>query len=215
MKQMRTLVISVLFVLIMLGVAVWIYPRLPAMTPTHWAMHGQVNGWMPRFWAAAVPVLIELGLAVMLSLLPRISPRKFAIKPFARTYGILMLAIQAIFLVIGIAVLLAGAGHHVPIPMIAILAVGVLFVLLGNYMGKLRKNFFVGIRTPWTLASDAVWERTHRLAGWLFVLAGLVWIGLGLAGAPASWLLVVVLAAALIPCVYSYFSYRRIEGTAR
>jgi len=79
-------------------------------------------------------------------------------------------------------------------------------------MGKFRKNFFVGIRTPWTLTSDVVWERTHRLAGWLFVLAGLVWIVGGLLHASPVVLVVAALAAGFIPAIYSYFLYRRVEG---
>jgi uncharacterized membrane protein len=79
-------------------------------------------------------------------------------------------------------------------------------------MGKLRKNFFVGIRTPWTLASDAVWERTHRLAGWLFMLGGLVAIVATLAGASFWIAIAAILAAGLIPCIYSLVIYRRLPG---
>ncbi|HET7931097.1 MAG TPA: SdpI family protein [Rhodanobacteraceae bacterium] len=213
MKQAGTLVVSGLFVATLLGVAVWLYPQLPAQAPIHWDADGQVNGWAPRFWAVAVPVLVLVALAIMTPLLPRISPRKFEIKPFARVYGILMLTVQGFLVVVSICALLAAAGYDVPIPLVVSLCSGALFMVLGNYMGKLRKNFFVGIRTPWTLASDAVWERTHRLGGWLFVLAGLAWMGLGLAGAPGTWLIAVVLIAALVPCVYSYFIYRRLQGS--
>jgi uncharacterized membrane protein len=89
--------------------------------------------------------------------------------------------------------------------------VGALLMVIGNFMGKFRKNFFVGIRTPWTLTSDVVWERTHRLAGWLFVLAGLVWIVGGLVHASPVVLVVAALAAGFVPAVYSYFLYRRVE----
>lgn len=212
MKRTGNWIVSVVFATIMLGVAVWIYPHLPAQTPTHWDTQGNVNGWMPRFWAAAVPVLLQVGIAVLTPLLPYISPRKFEIGPFARVYGLLMLAIQGALLVIGAAALLAGAGYHVPIPMIATISVGALLMVIGNYMGKFRKNFFVGIRSPWTLASSAVWERTHRLAGWLFVLAGLASIVAGLMRLAAGWLIAIVLAAGLVPYVYSYFIYRRLEG---
>jgi uncharacterized membrane protein len=84
-------------------------------------------------------------------------------------------------------------------------------MVIGNFMGKFRKNFFVGIRTPWTLTSDVVWERTHRFAGWLFVLAGAVWIVGGLLRASPAVLVVAVLVAMLVPAVYSYFLYRRVE----
>ena len=97
---------------------------------------------------------------------------------------------------------------------IAMLAVGALLMVLGNYMGKLRKNFFIGIRTPWTLASDAVWERTHRLAGWLFVAAGLVMVASVLIGAPIWLPLGAIAAATLLPVAYSLWIYRRLDHTA-
>lgn len=157
------------------------------------------------------PLLI-IGLAVLTAALPRISPRRFEVESFAGIYAVLMLVIQGVMLVLGIAAMLAGAGHAVPMATIAPLAVGVLLMVLGNYMGKLRRNFFVGIRTPWTLASEAVWERTHRLAGWIYVLAGAAMLVLALAGAMAGWTLAAVVVVLLIPHVCSYLIYRRLEG---
>ena len=151
------------------------------------------------------------GMAVAYALLPVISPRRFEIKPFARTYGSIVLATLAFMLVVGTAALLAGAGYRVSVDLVAPVAVGALLMVIGNFMGKFRKNFFVGIRTPWTLTSDVVWERTHRFAGWLFVLAGAVWIVGGLLRASPAVLVVAVLVAMLVPAVYSYFLYRRVE----
>lgn len=90
--------------------------------------------------------------------------------------------------------------------------VGLLFIALGNYLGKFPKNFFVGIRTPWTLASDAVWNRTHRLAGWLFMAAGVLIVGNGFLAGPAWVLVIMIMFAALVPAVYSFFCYRRLHG---
>lgn len=212
MKPMRMLLVPALFVLIAIGVGVWLYPKLPAMAPTHWGAGGEANGWTPRFWAVAIWPLCIAAIAVLAPLLPAISPRRFEIRPFGDTWWTLVLAIEAFLLVVGTCAMLAAAGYPVSIPLVATLAVGAVLVVIGNYMGKLRKNFFVGIRTPWTLASDAVWERTHRFAGWLFVAAGVAWIIAGLLDAPPGWLIAIVLAAALVPCVYSFIVYRRLEG---
>jgi uncharacterized membrane protein len=206
----RTLIVSAVFFLIAVIAAVWLYPQLPAQVPTHWDLQGHVNGSMPRLWGAAFPALTILALGILTPLLPRISPRQFAITPFAHVYGIVMLAIQGAMLVIGLSALLSDAGYALPMPIIAMLSVGVLLMVLGNYMGKLRKNFFIGIRTPWTLASDAVWERTHRLGGRLFMLAGLLMVVGVLVGAPAWLTPIAIAAAALIPCVYSFWIYRRL-----
>jgi uncharacterized membrane protein len=157
-------------------------------------------------------VLIVLGQAVLMIVLPKISPRRFGIDPFIGVWSIVMLTVQGLMMVLSLCALLAGAGHHLRISVIGITVVGVVLMVLGNYMGKLRQNFFAGIRTPWTLASDAVWERTHRLAGWVFVLAGVVMVAAALAGAMSGWLLAVIVAVLLIPVVYSYFVYQRLEG---
>ncbi len=205
----RTLIVSTVFFLIAVSTAVWLYPELPAQVPTHWDLQGHVNGTMPRFWGAAFPALMILTLGILAPLLPLISPRHYAMTPFANVYGIVMLATQGTLLVIGVSTLLSSAGYAVPMPTIVLLAAGVLLMVLGNYMGKLRKNFFIGLRTPWTLASDAVWERTHRLGGRLFMLAGLVMVVGVLVGAP-SWLTPsAIIAAILISCAYSFWIYRR------
>lgn len=213
MKQTGMWIVSGLFVVAMLGIAVWLCPHLPAQAPTHWDASGNVNGWMPRFWAAAIWPLTMLGMAVIYALLPVISPRRFEIAPFARVYGIIVLATLAFLVVVGTIALLVGAGYHISMDVVAPVAVGALLMVIGNFMGKFRKNFFVGIRTPWTLTSDVVWERTHRLAGWLFVLAGLVWIVGGLLHASIVVLVAAAAAAGFIPAVYSYFLYRRVEGS--
>jgi len=209
----RTLIVSAMFFLIAVIAAVWLYPQLSAQVPTHWDLQGHVNGTMPRFWGAAFPALMILALGILTPLLPLISPRQFEITPFAHVYCIVMLAIQGVMLVVGLSVLLVDARYPLPVPTITMLAVGVLLMVLGNYMGKLRKNFFIGIRTPWTLTSDAVWERTHRLGGWLFMLAGLVMVIGALVGARAWLVPTAIVAAVLTPCVYSYWIYRRLDKT--
>lgn len=212
MKLSRTWIISIVFVLVAVATGIWLYPQMPSTVATHFDAAGDANGWSPRWLAAFMPTFMELGLAILTWVLPLISPRKFGIKPFARVYEVVMLVIQGAVLVVGVCVALKGAGYHVPLATIGTLAIGVMLMVIGNYMGKLRKNFFIGIRTPWTLASDAVWERTHRMAGWLFMLAGLVWIVLGLTGANYWVSVAVMLVAALAPAAYSFVVYRRLEG---
>lgn len=212
MKLSRSLWVSIAFVAVAVGVALWLYPRLPLQTPSHWNLQGQVDGHLPRFWVAAMPAVVIASLAVLAVLLPAISPRRFEIGSFAPVFALLMLTIQAFMLVVGLSMLLAGAGYAVPMPRIAMLSVGALLMVLGNYMGKLRKNFFIGIRTPWTLSSDAVWERTHRLGGWLFLGAGLLVVLVVALGGPRWLPIVLILAAALVPALYSLLIYRRQEG---
>lgn len=213
MNPWRSLIVSAVFLAVLFGVFAWLLPVLPARVPTHWNGQGRIDGYMTPWRALGTMASLLAMLAVLTVALPAISPRRYAIASFAAAYSLIMLAVQGVVFVVTLGILLNGSGWHLDMPRLAMLAVGVLLMVLGNYMGKLRPNFFAGIRTPWTLASAAVWERTHRLAGWVYVLAGAVLIVFGLAGAVAGWMLMsVVLAAALIPVAYSYFSYRRLEG---
>ena len=108
----------------------------------------------------------------------------------------------------------AALGAAFNISTVVMVAVGLLLMALGNFMGKVRKNFFIGIRTPWTLASDEVWAKTHRLGGWCLVIAGAAMALLAVLAPTVEWIIYIVVAMALIPVVYSYIAYRRIEGFA-
>ena len=212
MKPLHTLWISTLFVLILVGVFLWLYPSMPPLVATHWNAQGQVNGYMSPLVAVATPIALLIVLALLTVALPAVSPRHYEIKPFAAVFGLVMVAAQALVFVAALGILLNAAGHSVRMPLVAQLSIGMLLMVLGNYMGKLRKNFFIGIRTPWTLTNGEVWARTHRMAGWLFVFAGVLTMAAAILGAPLWVSIAIVLAAALIPCVYSLVIYRGIEG---
>jgi len=147
-----------------------------------------------------------------LMVIPRISPRGYRVERFQNVFEIIQVTLLAFLFMVTILALLAGIGAPVPMNRAIHAGTGLLFIVLGNFMGKLTKNFFVGIRTPWTLASDEVWLRTHRLGGKLFVLAGLGLLVSGLLGGGVIPLLVAVGVAGGIPAIYSYVLYRRIEG---
>lgn len=211
MKQKPFLVVSLLFALAAAGMAMWLYPHLPGRIPSHWNLRGEVDGWQSRLLGAAMPTLMVSVTAVVGLILPLISPRRFRIKPFAGVYFLLLLAVEAMMLVTGLATLLASAGYDIPVHAISLSAVGVLLIIMGNYMGKVRKNFFIGIRTPWTLADDDVWERTHRLGGRLFMLAGVLFLLAGVAGGMTWVAIVAVVLAAIVPIVYSLVTYLRLK----
>jgi uncharacterized membrane protein len=186
--------------------------RMPDPVPVHWDARGHVNGFMSKPWGALVMPLTTAGAYLVTVFLPRISPRGFRLDRFRGTFEIIQLAIVAFLFFGTMLVLMAGAGIDVPLVRSLTVGAGVLLVVLGNVLGKVTKNFFVGIRTPWTLASDEVWLRTHRLGGRVFVAAGLAIVVSGLAGGGTGPILAAALAAVVIPIVYSYVAYRRLEG---
>jgi uncharacterized membrane protein len=212
MNTTRSLFLSVLFLLILFGAYLWLSPHMPTLIPTHWNAQGQVNGYMTPLKAVTVPMIVIAGLALLAIVLPVISPRGYGINTFGSVFVIVMLAVQAFVLFVALTMLLNAAGYPMHMPIVVMIGLGLLWMLIGNYMGKIRKNFFAGIRTPWTLTNDEVWERTHRMAGWLFMLAGLATIIAAVAGASLMWAIYLLVAAALIPAIYSYVIYQRVQG---
>ena len=152
------------------------------------------------------------GMAGLFLILPRISPRGYSVDEASRGYRAIELSIVAFLLCVHVVVLLMSTGTRIDMSIIMAMLTGALFVVLGNYMAKVRRNFFIGIRTPWTLADEDVWYRTHRLGGRVFVAAGIALMMVPFAGAaqfPAF--IAIALTAAAIPTVYSYVIYRRMD----
>jgi uncharacterized membrane protein len=214
MKVSRTNVLSLAYVIVSFALAAGLYGRLPDQIPTHWNARGVVDGFSPKPWGPFVLPLVMLGVYLLLLVIPRISPSGFRVERFMKVFEIIQATLLGFLFLVTALVLLAGTGMPVPMDRAIHAGTGVLFIVLGNFMGKVTKNFFVGIRTPWTLANDEVWLRTHRLGGRFFVLAGLVLLLSGLLGGGVAPLLAAVTIAGGLPVVYSYIIYRRIQGTS-
>ena len=206
--------ISLAGIVALVAYAAWMYPGLPDPMPTHWNAAGEVDGWSSKGVGAAIITAIPVFLFVLFKLIPVMSPRGFRTESFTGVLNILMAASVVFGVVIGFGVFRAAEDTSINISTFVLVAVGLLLMVMGNFLGKVRKNFFLGIRTPWTLASDEVWAKTHRLGGWCFVIAGLFMVIAAVVAPDITWLIYVVLAMALIPVVYSYIAYRRIEGFA-
>jgi len=212
MNKIRADIISLLFIAAACVVAAVLYPGLPEMIPTHWNAQGQVDGYMKKPAGVLMMPAMAVVTYVIMKLIPVISPRGFRTDKFSDVIGVLQVTLVGFMSIVAILVLLEARGLNVRINELITAGVGLLFVVIGNYLGKVRKNFFIGIRTPWTLASDEVWNRTHRIGGKLFMLSGvIIWTG-ALLRLPITWTVAVAVGLVLIPVVYSYFLYRRIEG---
>lgn len=194
------------------GVAVWFDTALPERVPVHWNWRGEVDGWGPRWQITWALTGLIFGIVALTLVLPLLGPFRGNFEKFRNAYGAIVLAISTAFLGLQTVISLAASGKPVDIGSAICVILGALFVALGNWLGKVRRNFYVGIRTPWTLANDYVWERTHRLGGKLFVLVGLACVLAGFV-LPAWVCFIVlmsgVLGAALTSVLYSLICYRR------
>ena len=147
------------------------YSRLPDPSPTHWNIHGVADGFGPPWELAfGVPIVLA-GLMVVLAVLPLLGPFRANFERFRVVYGRVCVTIAVAIIAMHVVFVLKGAGHAIHVGSALSIIVGSLLAVLGNWMGKLRRNMYVGIRTPWTIANDLVWERTHRVGG--RVMAGL------------------------------------------
>ena len=188
----------------------WLWNRVPDEMPVHWNLAGEAD----RFGSKAegllvLPIVSAIVYLVML-LAPLLDPGRANYPQFRQVYSIIRLSILAFMAVIFAASLVASFSEDHSLGRIVPLSVGALFVVLGNYLGKIRPNWFVGIRTPWTLSSKQSWSKTHRLGGVLFVLMGLGVFAFGLTGLDWVFYATLVLGAVSLVTmvVYSYVVFR-------
>jgi uncharacterized membrane protein len=203
--------IRIFMVLVATGASLIAYAGLPDRVPVHWNISGEVDRFGSRLMVLVLAPLIMLGVWGLLRFLPRIDPLRANYARFAGTYEIIIDAVMAMMLVIHLAILLGASGAPESVALVVQAAVGVMFIVMGNVMPRTRQNWFVGVRTPWTLASERVWERTHRLAGYLFVALGILVI-LTLPLAPQAGVLVLAVGVAIVALgsvVYSYLEWRK------
>lgn len=188
------------------------YERLPDPLPIHWNFEGQVDHWGPKRFHSWVMALLALGMTLLFPVLARLDPRGHNYEAFAPTWERLQTALILFFAYMQ-GVLLYLILTPVPARSIAFwmqLGVGVLFVLIGNWMGKIRSNYFVGLRTPWTLEDPQVWQKSQRVAGWTFALGGLVFMAQAWLQWQVKWVFGVTIGLMVgLPVVASYVFSRK------
>ena len=212
MSTRTTIILSLIAILAATVASAAIYPRLPEMAASHWNAAGQVDGYMPRFWAAFLMPLVSIGLLLLFLIIPAIDPLKANIAKFRSYYNgfialiiVFMLFIHAITLAWNLGYDQFNIGNAI-IP-----AVGIILIFAGVITMKAKRNFFIGIRTPWTLSDDTVWEETHKLGGKLFIAAGIITMLTVFLGERGIWIMLpAALLAGLVPVVYSYIAWRRL-----
>jgi uncharacterized membrane protein len=208
------LIVLIVLQLAMIAVSAGFYPVLPDTVPTHWNIRGEIDDHGSKWTTLLLPpglVLLTFGLLVGL---PLVGPFRKNFEQFRVTYGRICVTVMAGMVALHVVSLLASSGHSLRIGAAISVVLGVMLTALGNWLGKVRRNFYLGIRTPWTLANDAVWEKTHRLGGKLFVVVGVASVLAGLL-APAEWICFVVLmgglgVATVWLVLYSLYWYRRL-----
>lgn len=208
---MRSRWLAPVVVLGMALLALWAWPHLPERVPVHWNFRFEVDRWGSRWEGVGVMPLATVGLWALAQALRRIDPFRRAYAAWEPTYWLVINLVVLLFAVLECAMVAAALGWPVSVDRVLLGSLGVFFMAMGNYLPRVRRNWWMGIRTPWTLSSERVWRETHRLGGRTFVLGGLV-------TAAAAWLprpvvpwvaLTGLLVGGFIPVVWSYVLWRR------
>lgn len=186
------------------------WPYMPERMPIHWNAAGEVDGHGSKLVGLGLFPALALGLYLLMLFLPRIDPGRANFRNFARPYWIIRLSILLLLALIHGAIVLIALGYQIPMNVIVFLAVGLLLVVIGNYLRKIRPNWIVGVRTPWTLSSKLSWTKTHRQSSWWMIAMG---ISFGSCAFVASeWYVLAVvcftLAATAWLFIYSYLVWR-------
>ncbi|HLF72951.1 MAG TPA: SdpI family protein [Anaerolineales bacterium] len=209
----RTTTIIVLLMIIgatIAGLVLW--NRLPDPMASHWNVNDQVDGYMSRFWGVFLMPLITLGMFLLFLLVPNIDPLKANIAQFREAFNLFIVMIVGFMVYIYALTLRWNLGYtDFGLGRAMLPALGVLFIFVGYLLRQAKRNFFIGIRTPWTLSSDRVWDETHRAGAVLFTISGtLTLLGSFFGGMTAFALVMIpILGSTLFLVIYSYILYRR------
>ncbi|MBS1721513.1 MAG: SdpI family protein [Armatimonadetes bacterium] len=189
------------------------YNRLPETIATHWNIHGQPDQFSPRNWAVLFGPIAQIALWLVFLALPSLSPPKADLSRFSDTYAYVCLLVIGFMGVVQF-LMLEAAVRPIDMSKWVVVCVLGLFGLMGNVMTRAKRNYWMGFRTPWTLESEEVWNRTHRLGGRLMFVGGFGGMLLVLAGLDPMMVTVSAVLLTLWPVVYSYLLFRRLRGSS-
>jgi uncharacterized membrane protein len=211
MSTRTTTLISITLIAIAVVASALLWKQLPDQMASHWDANDQVNGTLPKFWGVFMMPLITLGMLGLFVLIPNIDPLKANIAEFRETFNIFIVLIIAFMLYVhGLTIAWSLGFTNFKMSAALLPFIGVLFIGIGRMLRKAKRNFFIGIRTPWTLSSDNVWDKTHQLGSILFMVSGaLAIIGGMFGGMTAFWFMFVpLIGSTFFLIIYSYILYR-------
>ncbi|MBI5825257.1 MAG: SdpI family protein [Chloroflexi bacterium] len=208
-KLTSIITLSLISIALITGLMFW--NQLPEQMASHWNVNDQVDGYISKFWGVFLMPLVTLGMFALFLVVPNIDPLRANIAQFRETFNVFIALIVAFMLYIHGLTLVWSLGYQDFKMSAAMLPfMGILFIAIGYLLKQAKRNFFIGIRTPWTLSSDSVWDKTHQLGSVLFMLSGaFAMLGGFFGGTAAFWLMFVpLIGSSLFLAVYSYVLYK-------
>jgi uncharacterized membrane protein len=211
MRKINILIL--LIILISFAFAWYLYPLMPERMASHWNVRGEVDGYMPKFWGLFLMPIVALAMFLLFLLIPRIDPLKKNIEKFRKYFDWFALLIILFLLYIYKLSILWNFGWRFDMGQVLAPAFAILFYFSGILISKAKRNWFIGIRTPWTMTNDIVWDKTHKLGAILFKISGAICLfGLLLPAYAFAFVLAPVILFSIYLIIYSYLEYRKVAG---
>jgi len=208
MKRIEVIILGL--VLLSFMVSLYFYPLMPEKMAIHWNIQGQVDGYASKFVGLFILPFLFTGIVLLFITIPKIDPLKENIEKFRKYYDGFVILFSAFMVFIHLYVISWNMGIRISPNMVLPIGLGLLFFYCGILCENAKRNWFIGIRTPWTLSSEKVWERTHKVGGRLFKACGVISIvGLLFPSHVAYFILIPVMFAAAFLIVFSYFAYQK------
>jgi uncharacterized membrane protein len=205
-----TLILGVLFV-VYLALAFYFYPTLPDSMASHWNAAGEIDGYMGKFNLHVLLVGLTVFMVAIFMVIPRIDPLKKNLEQFIKYYWGFAYLFLAYMGYVYLLIIAANLGISFSMTFGMMPGIAALFFYLGWIMPKMKRNWFIGIRTPWTLSSDQVWQETHKLGGKVFMFIGLLFLLLMFFPNAISYIVALIVVGALGVMAYSYFAFQRLK----
>ena len=200
----------IILILISFGIGAYFSPQMPEKMASHWNTKGEVDGYMSKFWGLFLMPIILLGLFLLYVLIPKIDPLKENIAKFRKYFDGFIVLITLFLFYIYLLSIAWNLGKRFNMGQMMMPALGMLFYYCGILTENAKRNWFIGIKTPWTLSSERVWDKTHKIGGKLFKAAGLIaFLGIFFPNYAFYFILVPALLVAFYTIIYSYFEYQK------
>ena len=203
-------IIILVIIILSFAVGIYLYPQMPERMASHWNAQDQVDGYMSRFWGLFLMPIMSVGLWALFVLIPKIDPLKENIERFRKYFDGFMVLMIAFLFYIYLLTASWNVGIRFNMGRLIMPALGILFYYIGILLEHTKRNWFIGIRTPWTLSSEVVWDKTHKKGGKLFKIAGgLALLGFAFPRQSIFFVIVPIILAVIYILIYSYWEYQR------
>jgi len=206
----KALTVSVILILFSFILGIYFYGIMPDKIASHWNANGNADGYLSKFWGLFLLPIISLGLFLLLLFIPRIDPKKENIKKFEKSYFNLILITVIFMLYIYLLSILYNLNYNLNMTQWIIPGFSLLFFYIGIVLGKAKQNFTIGIRTSWTLSSEEIWDKTHKMSANLFKFSAIIsLLGIFLPKYAIIFIIIPLIISALYSIIYSYILFRR------